>query len=88
MWIWSATSPGYREIEVQEGATTHCAVRQAIAVEARAFERRGKHRVAPAFQAEKRLDHTIYRAGKRSAVRWQCLDAGGGVPAEGAMRYG
>lgn len=88
MWIWSATSPGYREIEVQEGATTHCAVRQTIAVEARAFEKRGSHRVALAFRAEKRLGHTIYSAGKRIAVRWQCLDAEGGVPAEGAMRYG
>ena len=36
------------------------------------------------FLAEKQLGNTLYRAGKRIQLRWQCLDAEGAVLAEGA----
>ncbi len=87
-WIWSTTSPSFREIEVTADETTHCAVRTGLVVKARAFERKGQHRIGVVFQAEKRLGNTLYRRGKRIGLTWQCLNADGDVLAEGAMRYG
>ena len=87
-WIWSTASPGFREIEVKAGESTHFKVRQWIAVQARAFEKKGKQRVSLVFQSEKKLGNTIYRAGKRIDIRWQCRDDEGVVLAEGPMRYG
>ncbi len=87
-WIWSTTSVGYAELEIKADATTHFEVRTALVAKARAFEKKGKHRVGLVFQAEKRLGNTLYRAGKRIGIQWQCLDAEGEVLSEGAMRYG
>jgi hypothetical protein len=87
-WIWSTTSPGYRELVVKAGETVHLAVKRTFGVRARAFEKKGQHRVALAFQAEKRLGSTIYRDGKRISIQWQCLDAEGAVLGDGPMKYG
>lgn len=87
-WIWSTTSPGYRELVVKAGETTPFRVQGRIKVRARAFEKHGKHRVGLAFQAEKRLGHTLYRDGLRIGITWQCLDADRKVLSKGAMRYG
>ena len=87
-WIWSTASPGFREIEVKAGETTHLEVRQWIAVNARACEKKGKQRVSLVFQAEEKLGNTLYRHGKRIGIRWQCLDDEGTVLDEGPMRYG
>ena len=88
MWIWSTTAPVYRELEVKAGETVHLDVRRKVAVNARAFTKKGKHRVGLVFQAEKRLGNTLYRKAKRIDIRWQCLDKKGSVLAEGKMRYG
>jgi hypothetical protein len=87
-WIWSTTSPGYRELVVKPGETVPFRVQERLHVRARAFEKNGKHRVGIAFQAEKRLGHTLYRDGLRIAITWQCLDAKKKVLSKGAMRYG
>lgn len=88
-WIWSTTSPGYREIRVAAGETTHVDVRRAPAAQVRAFRaKNGQHRVGITFVAEERLGHTLYRGGTRIALTWQCLDAEGAVLAEGGMQYG
>jgi hypothetical protein len=87
-WIWSTTSPGFAELEVKQGETTHFGVRTALGLKTRAFENKGKHRVGLAFQAEPRLGSTLYRAGRRIAIRWQLLDDEGTVLSDGPMRYG
>ena len=87
-WIWSTTSPAYRELEVKAGETVHFDVRRKIAVNARAFRKKGTHRVALVFQSERRLGNTLYRKGKRIDIRWQCLDGKDDVLSEGKMRYG
>ena len=87
-WIWSTTSPGYAWLEVKPDETAHFEVRRALVVKARAFEKKGKHRVSLVFRAEKRLGNTLYRNGRRIGIQWQLLDAEGGVLSKGAMRYG
>ena len=87
-WIWSTTSPGYREIEVKAGDTVQVEVRDWIGLNTRAVFKKGKHRVGLVFMAEKKLGNTLYRDGKRISIRWQCLDDEGEVLDEGPMRYG
>ncbi len=87
-WIWSTTSPAYGALVVEAGKVVTVTVRERIGVRARAFEKRGKHRVALAFESEKGLGHTLYRAGRRIDITWQCLDAKASVLAKGTMRYG
>ena len=88
VWIWSTTSPSYRKLEVKAGGTTHLDVRRKLKVNARAFEKKGKHRVALVFQSERRLGNTLYRDGTRIDIVWQCLDERGAVLSKGTMRYG
>ena len=87
-WIWSTTAPVYRELTVKAGETVNLDVRQKITVNARAFTKKGKQRVALVFQAERRLGNTLYRNGKRIDIQWQCLDKKGALLSEGGMRYG
>ena len=87
-WIWSTASAGYRQIEVKAGETAHVEVRDWIGLNTRALFKKGKHRVGLLFLAEQKLGNTLYRNGKRIAIRWQCLDAQGEVLADGPMRYG
>ena len=63
-------------------------VRGWIGLNTRNGVRKGQHRVGLVFMAEKKLGNTLYRNGKRIAIRWQLLVALGAVLAEGPMRYG
>ena len=87
-WIWSTASAGYKTIEVKASETVHVDVRGWIGLNTRNGVRKGQHRVGLVFMAEKKLGNTLYRNGKRIAIRWQLLDALGAVLAEGPMRYG
>ena len=87
-WIWSTTSPGFRELKVVAGESIHCAVERTPRVRTRAFVHEGKQRVELVFQAEERLGHTLYQDGRRITIRWQCLDGDGAVLEEGPMGYG
>lgn len=87
-WIWSTTAPVYRELTVKAGQTVHLDVRRKIVIEARAFTKKERQRVALVFRAEQRLGNTLYRNGKRIHIRWQCLDEHDHVLSEGKMRYG
>lgn len=73
---------------MQENETAHCAVRQGLGLLTRWFSKKGRQRVALSFLAEKRLGNTLYRDGRRIAIRWELLDAEGAVLASGPMRYG
>lgn len=87
-WIWSTTSPVYADLVVKAGETVHFEVRSRIALQARAFAKGAKHRVALVFKVEPRLGTTLYRSGRRIDITWQCLDDKMKVLAKGAMRYG
>lgn len=73
LWIWSSSSAGYRRIEVKTDETVQLDVHESLRVTTRATFNRGQHRVGLAFEAEKKLGHSLYRDGKRIGIRWQCL---------------
>ena len=87
-WIWSATSPGYREVTVRAGETATVNVTQKLTTRGRTFSMHGKKRAGFSFVGEKHVGNTIYRDGKRIPITWEAMDAEGKVCASGPMAYG
>ena len=87
-WIWSTTSPGIRTVTVEAGKTLRLDAAETLVTRGRTFTVKGSRRVGFSFFSEKKLGNTIYRNGRRIAIRWTALDGSGKVLADGAMAYG